>query len=166
MQLLNTLLAFATLLLPLVSAEACVAGGPASQVTFAKSCCFGQGGTWYQFYDVQAIVCVPLPCPYFFSTSYLLIPYPMHHDFLNFASQARISELDTTDDSIQCVFPDSLQGAYRRCVAYIPHSQLDTTCIPGNGGGLTVPGATATSTDRITFTGGSSPTVTARSFES
>jgi hypothetical protein len=62
MQLLNSLLAFATLLLPLVSAEACVAGGPSQQVAIAKQCCFNNAGTWYQFYDVQAIVRL-LPFP-------------------------------------------------------------------------------------------------------
>ncbi|CZR66076.1 uncharacterized protein PAC_15977 [Phialocephala subalpina] len=106
MQFLNTILALTSLLLPLVSAEACVAGGPSSQVTFAKGCCFNNAGTWYQFYDVQAI----------------------------------------------CVFPDHLASSYKRCVGYIPYSQVDTVCIPGDGGiGLTTATLTESATSRITF---------------
>lgn len=65
MQLLSSILALATLFLQssLVAAEACVAGGPSQQVSFAKQCCFNNGGTWYQFYDVQAIVSPSFPCP-------------------------------------------------------------------------------------------------------
>ncbi|KUJ21607.1 uncharacterized protein LY89DRAFT_729122 [Mollisia scopiformis] len=111
MQLLQSLLALATLLLPLVSAEACVAGGPSEQVSFAKGCCFNNAGTWYQFYDVQAI----------------------------------------------CIFPDDRATSYKHCVGYIPYSQLDTVCIPGDGGvGLPSGSATltATGTGRVTFTAG------------
>ena len=42
-------------ILPLVASEACVAGGPANEVTEAKECCRFVQGTWYQFYSVQAI---------------------------------------------------------------------------------------------------------------
>ncbi|KAH7419367.1 hypothetical protein BKA64DRAFT_699401 [Cadophora sp. MPI-SDFR-AT-0126] len=55
MQFLSTLFSITALLLPLVSADACVAGGPTNQVTYAKGCCIYQSGTWYQFYDNQAI---------------------------------------------------------------------------------------------------------------
>ena len=48
-----------TLLPALVAGDACVAGGPAAQVTEAKGCCLFYGGTWYQFYDVQAICVLP-----------------------------------------------------------------------------------------------------------
>ncbi|EPE33304.1 hypothetical protein GLAREA_06316 [Glarea lozoyensis ATCC 20868] len=48
-------------LIPLVSSTACVAGGPANQVTQAGACCKSQGGTWYQFYPNQAICVVADP---------------------------------------------------------------------------------------------------------
>jgi len=38
-----------------VTGDACVVGGPADEVTDAKYCCARAQGTWYQFYDVQAI---------------------------------------------------------------------------------------------------------------
>jgi hypothetical protein len=47
MQLQTLFLALATTLLPLVSGEACVAGGPADQVTAANNCCKELTGTWY-----------------------------------------------------------------------------------------------------------------------
>ncbi|KAE8446289.1 hypothetical protein EG329_012375 [Mollisiaceae sp. DMI_Dod_QoI] len=107
MQLLQTFLTLATFILPLVSSEACVAGGPSAQVSFAKGCCFNNSGTWYQFYDQQAI----------------------------------------------CIFPDVLASAYKTCVGYIPFSELNTVCIPGDGGvGLTTLTATETETGRVTFT--------------
>ncbi|CZT01120.1 uncharacterized protein RAG0_08907 [Rhynchosporium agropyri] len=108
MQFLSTLLSFTALLLPLVSADACVAGGPAGQVTFAKSCCLYQEGTWYQYYDNQAI----------------------------------------------CVLAEGLSASYKRCINRIPRSELDTTCIPGNGS-LTLGNPTttlSTVTGRITLT--------------
>jgi len=44
------------MLLPtLVSADACVAGGPADEVSAALQCCASVNGVWYQFYPVQAI---------------------------------------------------------------------------------------------------------------
>jgi hypothetical protein len=56
---------FSTLILPLiafiptlVSASACVAGGPAPQVSQAGGCCRAQGGSVYQFYPNQAICVV------------------------------------------------------------------------------------------------------------
>lgn len=57
---LPQLLPLVPALLPvLVAGDACVAGGPAAQVTEAKECCLFYGGTWYQFYDVQAICVLP-----------------------------------------------------------------------------------------------------------
>ena len=55
MQLSSFLPLVLALLPALVTGDACVAGGPAAQVTEAKGCCLFYGGTWYQFYDVQAI---------------------------------------------------------------------------------------------------------------
>ncbi|KAL2075514.1 hypothetical protein VTL71DRAFT_457 [Oculimacula yallundae] len=108
MQFLSSLLSITALLLPLVSADACVAGGPEAQVTFAKGCCSYQSGTWYQFYDNQAI----------------------------------------------CVLADGKSSAYKRCINRIPRSELDTTCIPGDGGpGFGTPTTTlSTATGRITLT--------------
>jgi hypothetical protein len=42
-------------LLPLVAGDACVVSGPSSIVTADSYCCKRVGGTWYQFYAVQAI---------------------------------------------------------------------------------------------------------------
>lgn len=42
----------------LITATACVAGGPAWEVTAAGKCCAKYNGTWYQFYAVQAICVV------------------------------------------------------------------------------------------------------------
>ncbi|TVY54220.1 hypothetical protein LSUE1_G009954 [Lachnellula suecica] len=47
-----------TLLTPLVSASACVAGGPSGSVTAAMQCCTLASGTRYQFYANQAICVV------------------------------------------------------------------------------------------------------------
>jgi hypothetical protein len=55
MQLSSFLPLVLTFLPALVAGDACVAGGPAAQVTEVKECCLYNGGTWYQFYDVQAI---------------------------------------------------------------------------------------------------------------
>ncbi len=103
---LTPLLLTLTPLLSLVSATACVAGGPADQVSYAKGCCYGNAGTWYQFYDVQAI----------------------------------------------CVLPEFLSGGYKYCVNTIPNSQLDTTCIPGDGGPGLYTSTWSSTTPRITFT--------------
>jgi hypothetical protein len=54
----TSLFSIALALPALISATACVAGGPAWEVTAAGKCCKAYGGTWYQFYAVQAICVV------------------------------------------------------------------------------------------------------------
>lgn len=56
---------FQSLILPLFAilpslalAAQCVVGGPAAEVKEAEECCLSRGGTWYQYYPVQAICVV------------------------------------------------------------------------------------------------------------
>ncbi|RDL35447.1 Uncharacterized protein BP5553_07378 [Venustampulla echinocandica] len=58
MQLTSVLVPLLSLLPALVASTACVAGGPAAQVTSVKNCCLSYSGTWYQFYPNQAICVV------------------------------------------------------------------------------------------------------------
>ncbi|CAG8980254.1 hypothetical protein HYALB_00013260 [Hymenoscyphus albidus] len=58
MQRLTLLIPIISLLLSLISASACVAGGLATQVTQVGACCKSLAGTWYQFYPNQAICVV------------------------------------------------------------------------------------------------------------
>lgn len=52
---LPTLLLLLAPAIPLVSAVACVAGGPADLVSQANTCCTEVGGTWYGTYSAQGI---------------------------------------------------------------------------------------------------------------
>jgi len=53
LSLLTTI--FLGVITSLVAGDACVVGGPADEVTAAEYCCGRAHGTWYQFFDVQAI---------------------------------------------------------------------------------------------------------------
>lgn len=59
MQVYSVAVLFISLFAPLISANACVAGGPADQVSIAQGCCRIAAGKWFQNYANQAICVMP-----------------------------------------------------------------------------------------------------------
>lgn len=131
MQLI-TLLAPLLAIVPLVASTACVAGGPADQVAAAKTCCSELTGTWY----------VP------FSSSHPLPSHPPPHILPSTSTSLTPHRHGTQQVQGICVLPDWATFWWKLCVLEIPNSAglLDTRCIPGDGGDLTIGGATSTMT--------------------
>jgi hypothetical protein len=127
MQLSILFLTFARTLLSLISGKACVAGGPADQVTAANTCCKKLTGTWF-------VSILPLSLPLLpFRPPFLLLHIPFAPVSRAQAYPAR--RCDTKANQGICVLLNSATFWWEFCALEIPGGMglLDMSCIPGDG---------------------------------